>query len=81
MITDEQILDIARQSGATDEIGNHATAIFCFTQSELLEFSKKIAGKCADLLDDGDGAMSSIAENTWKNICRDAIKDHFGIPK
>ena len=79
MISNEKILNLAAMSGATDINGKRATNVFCFTEQEVIDFSKRIAKECADLIDDGNGAMSSIAENVWCNACRDQIKNHFGI--
>ena len=36
----ERILDMARQSGATDEQGFRAEQVFCFTKSELSAFAE-----------------------------------------
>ena len=36
----EQIFDMARQSGASDENGRIAEQVFCFTKSELSAFAE-----------------------------------------
>jgi hypothetical protein len=38
-----------------------------------------IIRECARVIDRGDGAMSSMAETSWCNICRDDILKHFGV--
>lgn len=39
---EELIRHLARLSGATDENGNRASSVFCFTDSELQEFARLI---------------------------------------
>ena len=36
----ERIFDMARQKGATDEHGNQAVGVFCFTKDELEQFAE-----------------------------------------
>ncbi len=42
-------------------------------------FADMIVRECARIIDRGDGGMSSMAETSWCNICRDDILKHFGI--
>ena len=42
-------------------------------------FAKLIVEECARIIDRGDGGMSSMAETSWCNICRDDILKHFGV--
>jgi hypothetical protein len=47
---------------------------------EVLEkFAELIVRECARVIDRGDGEMSSMAETTWCNVCRDDILKHFGV--
>jgi hypothetical protein len=43
------------------------------------KFAELIIRECARVIDRGDGAMSSMAETSWCNICRDDILKHFGV--
>ena len=43
------------------------------------KFAELIVRECARVIDRGDGAMSSMAETSWCNICRDDILKHFGV--
>jgi hypothetical protein len=43
------------------------------------KFAELIVAECARVIDRGDGAMSSMAETSWCNICRDDILKHFGV--
>jgi hypothetical protein len=45
----------------------------------LEKFAELIIRECARVIDRGDGAMSSMAETSWCNICRDDILKHFGV--
>ena len=45
------------------------------------KFAKLIVRECARVIDRGDGEMSSMAETSWCNICRDDILNHFGVKK
>ena len=42
-------------------------------------FADMIVRECARIIDRGDGGMSSMAETSWCNICRDDILKHFGV--
>jgi hypothetical protein len=42
-------------------------------------FAELLIRECARVIDRGDGAMSSMAETSWCNICRDDILKHFGV--
>ena len=63
----ERIKDMARQAGATDENGNRAEHIFCFTESELDAFVQKLA---ADFI----GSVKSMKS-------KHQIKTNYGIRK
>ena len=45
------------------------------------KFAELIVRECARVIDRGDGEMSSMAETSWCNICRDDILNHFGVKK
>jgi hypothetical protein len=45
------------------------------------KFANLIILECIASIDDGDGSMSSIVENTWRQICCTEIRSHFGIKK
>ena len=46
---------------------------------ELEKFAELIVRECARVIDRGDGEMSSQAETSWCNVCRDDILKHFGV--
>lgn len=48
-------------------------------QLNVDKFAELIVRECARVIDRGDGAMCSLAETTWCNICRDDILNHFGV--
>jgi hypothetical protein len=50
-----------------------------FQQDRDAKFAELIIRECARVIDRGDGAMSSMAETSWCNICRDDILKHFGV--
>ena len=54
----------------------------CFDKYDvdaLKKFAELIVQECARVIDRGDGVMSSIAETSWCNQCRDDILKHFGV--
>lgn len=64
----EQIFDMARQSGATDENGGRAEHVFCFTKDELKGFAQLIVKECANVAADHD-ALDIYEE----------IREYFGV--
>ena len=42
----ERIQELARQAGATDEQGNCAENVFCFTATELSGFTDLVVKEC-----------------------------------
>ena len=73
----ERIEDLMYQSGLT--------AQGCWDQMDsydryaIEKFAELIVRECARVIDRGDGEMSSMAETTWCNVCRDDILKHFGV--
>lgn len=47
-------------------------------ESRLIEL---VVRECSRICDDGNGECSSMAENKWKNHCRDLILAKFGLKK
>lgn len=70
----QHIFDLARQSGATDEHGNRAKDVFCFTKVELENFAETLILKCAD-----------ISANHWLKhkgcSAHFSIREHFGVER
>ncbi len=48
---------------------------------DMEKFAELIIKECIASIDDGNGSMSSISENTWRQICCGEIRSHFGIKK
>ena len=67
----KRILELARQSGATDQDGNRATYCFCFTGQELEDFVEKIVRECASVANENVGAFTPG--------CGVAVAEHFGV--
>jgi hypothetical protein len=47
--------------------------------NDLYELAEIIAKECASVCD-ADGDLCSMAEEVWRNHCRDAILKHFDLP-
>lgn len=73
-----KIRQIAEQS-AFDEIGKDYSLYFNLTKEKVEQFAELIIRECSSLCDDGNGEMSSMAENKWKNHCRDLILKNFNL--
>jgi hypothetical protein len=49
---------------------------------EVVErFAKLVAQRCIDLLDDGDGGLSSMSEHVWRQSCCEEIRYTFKLHK
>jgi hypothetical protein len=71
----DQILELARQKGATAEDGGKATTIFCFTEQELKGFAKSILLECVGIyikIDNGNLHMGTDNYIT-------ALHKNFGV--
>lgn len=81
----ERIFDMARQIGATDEQGNRAENVFCFTKYELKNFAELIVKECVSTLNDmhmWQSVNNQNYPNSWHDAVDqgiDAIKTHFGV--
>lgn len=67
------IENMARQCGATDTDGSRAQRVFCFTQSELMEFSQQLVDSCAQVQAD----QASARHGLDKYEDAQAIREHF----
>jgi|TARA_R110000851_G_scaffold168016_1_gene313818 hypothetical protein len=47
----------------------------------IVLFAKIVAQRCVDLLDDGDGGMSSMSEHVWRQSCCEDIRGTFKLHK
>ena len=47
----------------------------CFAE----KFAELIVRDCINAIDDGEGLVSSMAENCWRQVCVKEIKQHFGV--
>ena len=74
----ERIFDMARQKGATDEQGNRAENVFCFTKDELKSFAELIVRECIEHLE-SSVLVPNIEHSRTKTKCVRAIKEHFGV--
>lgn len=70
----ERVFDMARQKGATDEQGNRAENVFCFTKDELKSFAELIVRECAEL-NFRELGLSGTASFDVSRM----IKQHFGV--
>jgi hypothetical protein len=64
--------------GVTDEKGNYAENLFCFTKQELHSFTELIVTKCIKTIQN----ESLNSNDEWEDglvIAQRAIKKHFGI--
>lgn len=77
MKTISEVTLLAEQSGAQLELGMPSKLVF--TEGELMTFVRAIAKEACDTIDDGDGSMSSMAENVWREICQKEIQEKFGL--
>lgn len=68
---------LAEQCGAQLELGLLSKLIF--TEGELMSFVKEVARQAVVAIDDGDGSMSSMAENVWRQQCCSEIRTKFGL--
>jgi hypothetical protein len=46
---------------------------------DLEKFAQMIIQECCNVIDDGNGAASSISENAWRQQCIREIKKHFEV--
>ena len=74
----ERIRLLAEQSTTYIEPTSNSGEGWIFDKEK---FAKLIVRECARVIDRGDGEMSSMAETSWCNICRDDILNHFGVKK
>lgn len=72
----ERIKQMARQSGATDQNGDMATTVFCFTEMELDNFAELIVKECAKISE--ECGINLNREDFRQGISRN-IKQHFGV--
>jgi hypothetical protein len=81
----ERIKQMARQSGATDQNGNMATTVFCFTEMELDRFAELIVRECITVIENKmpDFTCKEDYENLIRKAGRmdaiDEIEQHFGV--
>jgi hypothetical protein len=79
----ERIRELAEQAHVTvlttKGMENISDGCYIVSPNKLQEFAKALIKECARVIDRGDGAMSSMAETSWCNICRDDILKHFGV--
>ena len=75
----ERIKELARQAGATDEQGNRAENVFCFTATELSGFTDLIVWECIDAIDAKEYVMGGDAEAKGMRFSINIIKKHFGV--
>ena len=78
----EQIQKLAEQAGMyVDLNGNPWPKWMSAEECELAyaKFAKLIVSECINAIDDGDGSMSSMAESSWRSVCIEEIKQHFGV--
>ncbi len=77
MKTISDITLLAEQCGAQLELGLSSKLIF--TEGELMSFVKEVARQAVATIDDGNGSMSSMAENIWRQQCCSEIRSKFGL--
>jgi hypothetical protein len=44
-------------------------------------FARLVAEQCANLIDDGDGSLSSMSEHVWRQSCCEDIRYTFKLHK
>ena len=66
----ERIRELARQTGATDELGNYAENVFCFTKQELNSFTELIVRECANYI---------THKATIETLLGERLMEHFGV--
>jgi len=77
MKTISEVSLLAEQCGAQLKLGLLSKLVF--TEGELMSFTKEIAREAVRAIDDGDGSMSSMAENAWRQTCCREIREKFGL--
>ena len=82
-MTEDRLIELGFEAGVLNyqEIGTdrHYYVTDAADTKDLMDFAKLIAKECADLIDDGDGSVSSMAEHVWCQMCVNTIKKHFGL--
>jgi hypothetical protein len=75
----EQIRELAKQAELYAVRDNSSMLLENWKKHYTEKFAELIVAECANIIDRGNGEMSSMAETTWCNICRDHILNHFGV--